>query len=61
MNYQQTIEYLYSRLPMFSRQGQTAIKPGLKNIIRFCEILSNPQQNFRNFILPFLKFEIQQG
>ena len=48
MNYQQTIEYLFSRLPMFSRQGQTAIKPGLKNIIRFCEILSNPQQNFRS-------------
>ena len=48
MNYQQTIEYLYSRLPMFSRQGQAAIKPGLKNIIRFCEILNNPQQNFRS-------------
>lgn len=48
MNYQQTIQYLYSRLPLFSSQGQTAIKPGLKNIIRFCKLLNDPQTKFKS-------------
>ena len=48
MNYQQTIEYLYSRLPMFSSQGKNAIKPGLKNIIRFCKLLSDPHKQFKS-------------
>lgn len=48
MTYQQTIEYLYSRLPMFSSQGQSAIKPGLENIIKFCELLENPHRKFKS-------------
>ncbi len=48
MNYQQTIQYLYSRLPMFSRQGKTAIKPGLENIIRLCGMLENPHTKFKS-------------
>ena len=48
MTYQQTIEYLYSRLPMFSSQGQSAIKPGLENIIKFCELLDNPHRKFKS-------------
>ncbi|MBC7745948.1 MAG: bifunctional folylpolyglutamate synthase/dihydrofolate synthase, partial [Flavobacterium sp.] len=48
MDYQQTIQYLYSRLPMFSKLGKDAIKPGLNNIIRFCDILGNPHHKFRS-------------
>ena len=48
MTYQQTIEYLYSRLPMFSSQGQSAIKPGLQNIIKFCGLLDNPHRKFKS-------------
>ncbi|MBC7745422.1 MAG: bifunctional folylpolyglutamate synthase/dihydrofolate synthase [Flavobacterium sp.] len=48
MDYQQTIQYLYSRLPMFSKIGKDAIKPGLNNIIRFCDILGNPHHKFRS-------------
>jgi dihydrofolate synthase / folylpolyglutamate synthase len=48
MNYQQTIEYLYSRLPMFSSLGKNAIKPGLTNIIRFCKLLNDPQTKFKS-------------
>jgi len=33
---------------MFSSQGQSAIKPGLKNIIRFCDILGDPQKTFKS-------------
>lgn len=47
MNYQETIQYLYSRLPMFSSHGTSAIKPGLQNIIRFCKLLDDPQNSFK--------------
>ena len=47
MNYQQTIQYLYSRLPMFSSHGQNAIKPGLQNIIKFCGLLKDPHLKFK--------------
>ena len=46
--YQETIKYLYSRLPMFSSQGTSAIKPGLDNIIRFCKLLDEPQTKFKS-------------
>ena len=48
MNYQESIHYLFSRLPMFSSLGQTAIKPGLTNIIRFCKSLNEPQSRFKS-------------
>lgn len=46
MTYKETIEYLYSQLPMFSRIGPPAIKKGLDNIIRLCQALDNPQNKF---------------
>lgn len=48
MTYKETIQYLYSRLPMFSKEGKAAIKPGLDNIIKFCEKLGNPQNKFKS-------------
>ncbi|MCH5596784.1 bifunctional folylpolyglutamate synthase/dihydrofolate synthase [Niabella ginsengisoli] len=45
MNYQQTLDYLYDKLPMFSRDGGQAIKPGFANIIALCELLDNPHKN----------------
>ncbi|MGC4233764.1 MAG: folylpolyglutamate synthase/dihydrofolate synthase family protein [Niabella sp.] len=44
MNYQQTLDYMYSRLPMFSRVGSDAVKSGFANITALCEILGNPHQ-----------------
>lgn len=48
MNYQQTIDYLFSRLPMFSRIGAAALKKDLTNTIQLCQFLGNPQQQFRS-------------
>lgn len=48
MNYQQTIDYLFSRLPMFSRIGSAAYKADLTNTIRLCDALDNPQQKFKS-------------
>lgn len=44
MTYQQVIDYMYARLPMFSRTGSQAIKTGFTNILALCELLGNPQK-----------------
>jgi dihydrofolate synthase / folylpolyglutamate synthase len=48
MLYTETIEYLYSRLPVFQKQGATALKEGLGGIIKFCNHLGNPQNSFKS-------------
>lgn len=48
MNYQQTLDYLFTRLPMFSRIGAAAYKADLTNTIRLCEALDNPHHTFKN-------------
>ncbi len=48
MEYQEAIDYLYSRLPVFHRIGPKAFKPGLQNTERLCEALDNPQYKFRS-------------
>jgi dihydrofolate synthase/folylpolyglutamate synthase len=48
MNYQQTIDYLFSRLPMFSRQGAAAYKKDLTNTIAFCSLCDNPHTKFKS-------------
>ena len=47
MNYQQTLEYLYHTLPMFSRIGAAAIKTGLDNTLLLCAALDNPQDRLK--------------
>ncbi len=46
--YQQTLDYLYERLPMFSRIGKAALKPDLTNTIKLCIALDNPQLKFKS-------------
>jgi dihydrofolate synthase / folylpolyglutamate synthase len=48
MDYQQTIDYLFSRLPMFSRIGVSAYKSDLGNTIELCRFLGNPQDKFKS-------------
>ena len=48
MNYQQTLDYLYNTLPMFSRVGAAAIKKDITNTQRICERLNNPQTKFKS-------------
>lgn len=47
MDYQQTLDYLYSQLPMFTRIGAAAIKKDLTNTLALCEILGNPHKTFK--------------
>lgn len=46
MTYQQTIDFLYQQLPMFTRVGKSAFKKDLTNTIALCEALGNPQLKF---------------
>ncbi|WP_316848536.1 folylpolyglutamate synthase/dihydrofolate synthase family protein [Pedobacter psychrodurus] len=48
MNYQQTLDFLYSKLPMFTRVGASAFKKDLTNTIILCEALNNPQDKFKS-------------
>lgn len=48
MNYQETIQYLFHRLPMFSRIGAAAYKEDLTNTIQLCEHLGNPHKKFKS-------------
>ncbi len=48
MNYRETIDYLYARLPMFHREGKTAYKANLDNIIKLTKELGNPQNKFKS-------------
>ncbi len=47
MNYNQTLDYLFSRLPMYQRVGAAAYKADLKNTIAICKALGNPQNNLK--------------
>jgi dihydrofolate synthase/folylpolyglutamate synthase len=48
MSYQQTLDYLFDRLPMYQRQGLAAYKADIGNIIKACEKLENPHLNFKS-------------
>ena len=46
MTYQEALQYLYDRLPVFHHVGGNAYKPGLQNTIRLLDALQHPQKNF---------------
>lgn len=48
MTYEETLDYLYYKLPMFQRIGAAAYKKDLMNTIRMCDALGNPQNRFRS-------------
>jgi len=48
MTYAETINYLYTRLPMFSRVGASAFKKDLTNTLALCEALGNPHKTFKS-------------
>jgi dihydrofolate synthase/folylpolyglutamate synthase len=47
MNYEETLEYLFTKLPMYSRIGAAAYKADLENAIALCSSLDNPQHKIR--------------
>jgi dihydrofolate synthase/folylpolyglutamate synthase len=47
MDYLETVEYLFSQLPMFQRVGPPAFKADLSRTIALCELLKNPEKKFK--------------
>ena len=48
MTYQETIDYLFAQLPMYSRIGAAAYKEDLHNTIALCSSLNNPHTKFKS-------------
>ncbi len=48
MTYKETVQWMFSQLPMYQRQGKTAFKKDLTNIIAFAEELGNPERKFKS-------------
>lgn len=48
MTYQETLDYIFHKLPMFSRTGAAAYKADLTNTVRLCAALGNPQHAFKS-------------
>lgn len=46
--YEEAIEFLYSQLPMFSRVGAAAYKPGLDTSLRLDEYFVHPHKKFKS-------------
>ena len=45
-NYEEVLNYLYGKLPMFQRVGKIAYKKDLTNITSLCQILGDPQDQY---------------
>ena len=48
MTYQETLNFLYSKLPMFSKVGISAYKKDITNTILLCDSIENPQTKFKS-------------
>ena len=48
MNYSETLEWMFNKLPMYQRIGGAAYKADLNNTIQLLNLLDNPQNNFKS-------------
>jgi dihydrofolate synthase/folylpolyglutamate synthase len=48
MTYQETLDWMFSQLPMYQRQGQAAFKKDLSNTILLANHLENPEKGFKS-------------
>ena len=47
MNYQETLDWMFSQLPMYQRQGKTAFKKDLTNTLALSKHLNTPEKKFK--------------
>lgn len=47
MNYKDTLNWMFSQLPMYQRQGDTAFKKDLTNSLAFSKHLNYPEKHFK--------------
>ncbi|MCF2876628.1 MULTISPECIES: bifunctional folylpolyglutamate synthase/dihydrofolate synthase [unclassified Tenacibaculum] len=47
MTYQETLDWMFAQLPMYQRQGKTAFKKDLTNIVALSKELEAPEKKFK--------------
>lgn len=47
MTYQETLNWMFAQLPMYQRQGKTAFKKDLTNIVALSKELGSPEKKFK--------------
>ena len=47
MNYKETLDFLYSKLPIYQRTGEEAYKKDTKNIKIICNHINNPHEKIK--------------
>ena len=48
MTYQETLDWMFSQLPMYQKQGKTAFKKDLSNTLTLARHLGNPERQFKS-------------
>ncbi|SDY03085.1 dihydrofolate synthase / folylpolyglutamate synthase [Lutibacter oricola] len=48
MNYTETVDWMFSQLPMYQRQGKTAFKKDLSNTLALSKHLNFPEKKFKS-------------
>ncbi|WP_303318217.1 folylpolyglutamate synthase/dihydrofolate synthase family protein [Flavivirga abyssicola] len=48
MTYQDTLDWMFSQLPMYQRQGKAAFKEDLSNTLILADYLNNPERCFKS-------------
>ncbi|MBU3010348.1 bifunctional folylpolyglutamate synthase/dihydrofolate synthase [Polaribacter vadi] len=48
MNYQETLQWMFAQLPMYQKEGKTAFKKDLTNILAFSKELEHPEKKFKS-------------
>ncbi len=48
MSYEETLQYLFNKLPIFTRVGAAAYKADLSNTLLLCESLGHPEHKFKS-------------
>ncbi len=47
MTYQETLDWMFTQLPMYQNKGKSAYKKDLTNSIRLAQLLENPQNKYK--------------
>ena len=47
LQYQESLDWLFTQIPSYQSEGKKAYKPGLENITKLCKLFGNPQEKLK--------------
>ena len=51
MNYEETIDFLFTQFPAYQKHGGSAFNPGLERVLQLSNLADNPHQKFKSIHL----------